>query len=179
MRRKLYFMLPDIKTAHQMMDQMLLARIEEQNVHFLARPDISLEDLPEASVIEKTDSLHGVGVGAMIGGVGGVLGGALVVAFPSIVSIPSDVGPPLQVLAILTIALIGAGFGAWWTGMIASAIPNSSLKHYEDRISRGEILMIVNVPYQRIRQIRALVQQKCGDSCDYVGVTPVDHVMFP
>ena len=65
------------------------------------------------------------------------------------------------------------------TKVIASAIPNSSLKHYEGRISRGEILMIVNVPYQRIRQIRALVQQKCGDSCDYVGITPVDHVMFP
>lgn len=179
MRRKLYFMLPDVKTAHQMMDQLLLARIEEQHVHFLARPSISLENLPEASVFEKTDSLHGIGVGAMIGGVSGVLGGALVVAFPSIVSIPSDSGSPVQMLSIVAIALIGAAFGAWWTGMIASAIPNSSLKHYEDRIAHGEILMIVNVPYQRIRDVRALVQQKCGDSCDYVGVTPVDHVMFP
>ena len=51
MKRKLYFMLPDIKTAHQMMDQMLLARIEDRNIHFLAKPEISLGDLPEASVI--------------------------------------------------------------------------------------------------------------------------------
>ena len=179
MRRKLYFMLPDIKTAHQMMDQMLLARIEERYIHFLARPDMPLEGLPEANVIEKTDSLHGVGVGAMIGGVSGALGGALVVAFPSLVTIPSDSGPPLQVLAILAIALVGAAFGAWWSGMIASAIPNSRLKQYEDRIAHGEVLMIVSVPYHRIHDIRALVYAKCGEACTYAGVTPTDHVIFP
>ena len=178
MRRKLYFMLPNIKTAHQMMDKMLLARIEERYIHFLGRQDIPLEDLPEANVMEKTDSLHGVGAGAVIGGVTGAMGGLLVVAFPSLVAIPTD-GRPIQTLAILVIGLVGAAFGAWWSGMIASAIPNSSLARYQDQIALGQILMIVNVPYHRIREIRALVQQECGDACTYVGVTPMDHVIFP
>ena len=167
MRRKLYFMIPNIKTAHQMMDQMLLARIEERYIHFLAKSDMPLEGLPEANVIEKTDSLHGVGVGAMIGGVSGAFGGALVVAFPALIAIPTDSAPPLQALAILLIGLIGAAFGAWWTGMVSSAIPNSSLEPYQARIDRGEILMIVTVPYHRIRDIRALVNQHCGEACNY------------
>ena len=179
MKRKLYFLLPDMKTAHRMMDQMLLARIEERCIHFLARPDISLEGLPEANVIEKTDSLHGVGVGAVIGGVSGVLGGMLVVAFPSIVAIPSESGQSMQMLAILAIGLAGAAFGAWCTGMVASAIPNSSLKQYKGRIESGEVLMIVTVPFNRIHDIRAIVNDKCGDTCNYVRVTPTDHVMFP
>ena len=179
MRRKLYFMLPNIKTAYQMMDRLLLARIEERYIHFLAKPDLPLKDLPEASVSEKSDSLHGVGVGAMIGGVSGVLGGALVVAFPSLVAIPTDSGPPLQALAILLISLVGAAFGAWWTGMVSSAIPNSSLEPYQARIDRGEILMIVTVPYHRIRDVRALVNQHCGDACNYVKASPAEHVLFP
>lgn len=179
MKRKLYFTLPNMKTAHQMMDKMLLARIEERNIHFLARSDVSLEGLPEANVLEKTDSLHGVGAGALIGGVSGIMGGLLVAVFPSLVAIPTGGDPPLQALAILAIGLAGAGFGAWWSGMIASAIPNSSLKKYEDQIAQGAVLMIVNVPYHRVRDIRTLVQQECGDACTYIGVTPMDHVIFP
>lgn len=179
MRRKLYFMLPNIKTARQMMDELLLARIEERHIHFLAKPDISLTGLPEANVLEKTDSLYGVGVGAMIGGVSGVMGGLLVAVFPSLVAIPVGGGRPLQALAIFFIGLVGAGFGAWWTGMIASAIPNSRLKQYEEQIARGEVLMIVNVPYHRINDVRAVIQRECGDACTYVGVTPMDHVIFP
>ncbi len=179
MRRKLYFMLPNIKTAYQMMDRLLLARIEERYIHFLAKHDLPLKDLPEASVSEKTDSLHGAGVGAMIGGVIGAFGGALVVAFPSLVAIPTDSAPPLQALAILLIGLIGAAFGAWWTGMVSSAIPNSSLEPYQARIDRGEILMIVTVPYHRIRDIRSLVNQHCGEACNYVKVSPAEHALFP
>ena len=178
MKRKLYFMLPNITKAQQMMDQLLLARIEEQNIHFLAKPELSLEGLPEANVIEKTDSLHGVGMGAIVGGVMGVTGGMIVVAYPSLVSNPTGVYP-LPWLAIPVIGLIGAAFGAWWNGMISSAIPNSSLKSYEGEIARGGILMIVTAPYHRIRDIRAVVQRECGDACSYVGVTPREHVMFP
>lgn len=179
MRRKLYFMLPNIKVAHEMMDRLLLARIEERYIRFIAKPDISLGDLPEASVSEKSDTLHGAGVGAMIGGVSGALGGALVVAFPSLVSIPTESGAPFQALAIFAIGLIGAAFGAWWAGMVASAIPNSSLEPYRNRIDRGEILMIVSVPYHRIRDVRALVSKYCGDACNYVKVSPPEHVVFP
>ena len=178
MRRKLYFMLPNIKTAHQMMDRMLLARIEERYIHFIARPDMPIKDLPEASVSEKTDSLHGAAMGVAIGGVIGALGGALVVAFPSIVAIPTYT-PNMQPLVIVAVGLAGVAFGAWWTGMVSSAIPNSHLEPYQARIDCGEILMIVSIPFHRIREIRALVNQHCGDACSYVKASPAEHVLFP
>ncbi|MFZ2541648.1 MAG: hypothetical protein WAW75_07730 [Gallionella sp.] len=179
MKRKLFFMLPNMETAHSMMDQMLLARIEERNIRFLAKPEMPLEGLPEANVMEKTDSLHGIGVGAAIGGVSGALGGLLVVAMPALFSVPSGSGQQLQAMAILAIGLAGAAFGAWWTGFAASMVSNSSLAPYKDQIARGEVLMIVTVPYHRISDIRALVGAKCGDACNYVRVTPMDHVIFP
>ena len=178
MKRKLYFMLPDIKIAHQMMDQLLLARIEERNIHFLAKPEIPLGGLPEATVIEKTESLHGIGVGALIGAVMGMLGGILVVVFPFIVVNPYS-GYPLQAAVIPIIGAVGALFGAWWTSMLATAIPNSNLKPYKEDIARGRILMIVTVPYHRIREIRSLIQKKCGDQCAFAGVNPPEHMVFP
>ncbi|MDO8414224.1 MAG: hypothetical protein Q7S51_10605 [Gallionellaceae bacterium] len=178
MKRKLYFMLPDIKVAHRMMDQLLLARIEGRNIHFLAKPEIPLGDLPEATVIEKTDSLHGIGVGAVIGAVIGMLGGVLVIEFPNMVINPYSGYPP-QTTVIAIIALVGALFGAWWTSMLATAIPNSSLKPYRDEIARCRVLMIVTVPYHRLREVRSLIQQKCGDQCTYAGVNPPEHMVFP
>ena len=37
MRRRLYFIMPDLPSARRMMDDLLLARIEERHIHFLAR----------------------------------------------------------------------------------------------------------------------------------------------
>ncbi len=38
--RKLYFMLPDIASARAMLDELLLARIHEQNMRFWAQEDM-------------------------------------------------------------------------------------------------------------------------------------------
>ena len=37
MRKRLYYMLPDIHSARQMLDEMLLMRVEERHIHFLAK----------------------------------------------------------------------------------------------------------------------------------------------
>ena len=86
MRRRLYFLLPDLASARQVMDDLLLARIEAHRVHVLAPRGFDLEDIPEASVLQKTDVVHGAQVGAMLGAGAGALGGILLVVFPRRVS---------------------------------------------------------------------------------------------
>ena len=49
MKRRLYFLLPSVTQAKSIHNELLLARIEERNMHVLARDDISLVGLPEAS----------------------------------------------------------------------------------------------------------------------------------
>ena len=53
--RRIYFMVPDIKTAGKIVDELLLARIEERHLHVLAIRGTPLEDLPEANVLQKSD----------------------------------------------------------------------------------------------------------------------------
>lgn len=153
MRRRLYFMLPDLPTAQRMMDDLLLARIEARHIHFLARPGIDLGDLPEASVLQKSDIVHGAEMGILIGGVAGMIGGLVMVLFP-------PEGASLKLVTILITALLGAFFGTWVASMKGSSVPNSRLKSYQNDIEAGRILMIVDVPFDQVQKVCTLVHNR-------------------
>lgn len=153
MLRRLYFVLPDVESARQMFDDLLLARISDRHIHFLARSDISLGDLPEVNVLQKTDIVHGAELGMVIGAVAGVIGGALVVFFP-----PG--GVTLQLGAILLAAIVGAFFGTWVASMKASAIPNSRLAPFAGAIESGQVLMMVDVPLHKVAATKELVERR-------------------
>ena len=153
MRKRLYFMLPDCQIARAMLDEMLLLRIEEHHLHFLAKRGTLPHDMPEASVLQKTDIVHGAQMGLVVGGVAGTLGGVLVVLLP-----PGGVS--LQLVTILITALLGALFGAWVSSMVGTQVPNSKLKAFHAGIESGKVLMMVDVPFGRIREIRQYVSQR-------------------
>lgn len=153
MRRRLYFLLPDVESARRTADDLLLARIEDRCMHFLARRGTDLGELNEASYLHKTDLAHGAGVGLALGGLGGLLLGALIVAYP-----PEGTSP--QLVAVLLAAVIGALLGAWMASMAAAAVPNSRLKAFQDDIARGKVLLMVDVPYGRVEQVRDLVRAR-------------------
>jgi hypothetical protein len=56
MRRRLYFMLPDVASGRRIRDELLLAKIEDSHIHVLARDDVNLGDLHEASILQKPTS---------------------------------------------------------------------------------------------------------------------------
>lgn len=151
MRQRLYFTLPDIESARRTFNDLLLARIEERHIHVVAKEDISLEGLHEASIIEKSDIVHGAEVGLIIGGLVGLIAGILVLISP-----PDGIS--LKMVTVLITALIGAAFGAWVSSMKASSIPNSRLKAFEQEIAAGRILMMVDVPRSRVDVIQEIIK---------------------
>lgn len=168
-KRRLYFLLPDVESARNMLNEMLLARIEERRIHFLAKRGSLPPELPEANVLQKTDIVHGAQLGIVIGGVAGTLGGLLVVFFP-------PAGVSLQLVTVLIAALLGALFGAWVSSMAASAVPNSQLVRFQDDIGRGKVLMMVDVPMRRIAEISELVRRRHPEAISS-GFEPT--VVFP
>ena len=146
MRRRLYFVLPDVASARSMLDEMLLARIEVKHIHFLSRRDTLPEDLPEANVLQKTDIVHGAQMGVAIGGIVGAVAGGLVVFFP-------PEGVTLKLFTVLVVAIAGALFGAWASSMVASSVPNSRLKAFQRDMEAGKVLMMVDVPMRRVQEV--------------------------
>src|SRR5690348_443855 len=142
MRLRMYVTLPDLASAKRLADDLLLARIEDRHMHFLARRGTDLGELHEASYLQKTDTVHGAFTGLVVGGIAGVVAGALLVNFP-----PG--GLSLDLVAVLIAAVVGAGLGTWVASMVGLQVPNSRLKNFDHDIEDGKILAMVDVPSTR------------------------------
>jgi hypothetical protein len=145
----LYFLLPDVDTARKVVDELLLARIEERHIHVLAKEGTELQDLPEATLFQKSDFVHAVERGLALGGGTGAVAGIAAIAIPGMV---------LGGGAILGIALAGAGMGAWLSGMIGMDVPNTRLDEFESAINEGSILMMVDVRKEQVEQVSQSVK---------------------
>ena len=150
--RRIYFLVPDIEIAKRIVDELLLARIEERHLHVLAKRGTPLEDLPEASFMQKSDFVHAVEQGIGLGGVAGVLAGLVAVALP---------GTPLVIAGgvLLGTSLAGAGMGAWLGGMVGMNVGNTRLKQFEEAIERGSLLVMADVPRFRVDEIEERVRK--------------------
>jgi len=82
MRRRIYFLLPNVGSARQVVNELLLARIDDHHIHVMAREGIALGDLPQANLLQRSDFVHGVEIGLSVGGATGIVAGLIAVAFP-------------------------------------------------------------------------------------------------
>lgn len=149
MKRRLYFLLPDLKTAETIERELLLARVDEPHMHFLARDGVNLGKLHVANLLQRSDLLHGMALGLIAGGATGAFAGFLVMANGAVEQTGLGI--------VLVLALLGAIIGAWASGMIAVSIPNTYLKRFQHAIEQGQILLMVDVPLRRVREIRRLI----------------------
>jgi uncharacterized membrane protein YeaQ/YmgE (transglycosylase-associated protein family) len=164
MRRRLYFLLPDVKHARQVVNELLLTRVEERHIHVLAKEGTSLEGLPEAALLERSDVRHAVALGLIVGGLTGTLAGTAVLLFP-----PS--GMIMNLSVILVMCLIGAFMGIWVSGMIGTDTPNTHLKDFMGAIERGKVLVMVDIPKSKIQEIAHLIKKKHPEA-DWRGRDP-------
>ena len=170
--KRLYFVIPTIESAKKIVDELLLARIEERHIHIVAKDHTPLEKahLPEAGLFEESDFVPALERGLTVGGATGLLAGIAAVTFP-------PAGLVLGGGAILATSVLGAGVGAWVASMIGVSIPNSHLKQFEEAIERGELLMLVDVHHDRAEEITKLVKTHHPEAHDE-GEDPIYHA-FP
>ena len=159
MRLRMYVTLPDVSSARKLANDLLLARIEDKHMHFLARRGTDLGELHEASYLQKTDTVHGASVGFVIGGLMGVLVGMLLVNFP-------PEGVTLQLVAVLIAAIVGAGLGTWVASMVGLQVPNSRLKGFEHELEEGKILLMLDVPSGRYDELRTIIARTHPEAAD-------------
>lgn len=152
MRRRLYFVLPNVQSAQSIERELLLAKLDNHHFHFLAKDGINLGNLSVATLFQRTDLIHGLQLGLVAGGLTGILAGIALYFYP-------DFGAQVGLGAVLLLAVFGAIVGAWASGMIAVSIPNSRLASFQWAIDSGKILLMVDVPVRRVKEIRELIRR--------------------
>jgi hypothetical protein len=170
MRRRMYYVMPDLASSRKIMDDLLLARVEECHIHFLAKRGTPMEGLHEANVLQKTDLVHGAQLGLVIGAVLGCAGGGLLIYSGLAVE-------RWQIASVIGATAVGALLGTWVSSMVGSAIPNSRLRQFEQQIDDGRILLMVDVPEHKVEKIKAALSERHPEAQDR-GVDP--HIpVFP
>jgi hypothetical protein len=164
MRKRLYFLLPDVARARQSFQELLLSHIDERHIHVIARDDMPIGDLPEATMLQKSNAIHGLWHGVVVGGATGIVTGTVILFYP-------PAGMAVNQGIVLITSLVGAIMGVWIAGMIASDIPNSQLTRFDADIEKGKVLMIVDVPRQRVEEITAMIRRDHPEA-DMRGVDP-------
>ena len=97
------------------------------------------------------DLLAALARGTAAGGITGLLAGMLAMTFP-------PAGLAIAAGALLALTAGGAGFGAWMAAMIGVDVPNSQLKRFEQAITAGNLLMLVDIPRDRQTPIEAVIR---------------------
>lgn len=162
--RRLYFLLPNVKTTRDVVHELLLSHVEERHIHVVAREGTPLEDLPEASAWQKSDLIPAAEKGLTAGGITGALAGLVAVTVP-------PAGLILGGGAVLALTLAGAGFGAWASSMIGAGMSSSRLEKFQGALNAGEILMLVDVPKRRADEIEELIRSHHQEA-EIEGVEP-------
>ena len=152
MSRRLYFLVPDIDTAHTVVDQLKQNEVAEDDMSVVARDSVQTSDLPQADVTETSDLVGSAERGAAAGGVTGVVAGGAAVAFP-------PAGLAIGGGLVAATGLAGAGFGAWASSMIGIRHDNSQIETYEKALENGQVLFMVDVAAERVNEIERVIQQ--------------------
>jgi hypothetical protein len=155
----MYVTLPDVQSARRLANDLLLARIEDRHMHFLARRGTDLGELHEASYLHKTDTVHAAFVGLVLGGALGAILGAVLVNFP-----PGKLS--VEMGAVLISTIVGAGLGVWISSMVGLQVPNSRLKGFEPDIEAGKVLLMLDVPAGRYQEIHDIIARTHPEAVD-------------
>jgi hypothetical protein len=153
MRRRLYFLLPDVHSTSRAVDELLLKRVDATHIHVIANDETLLTELPRASILQKSDLIHGLEIGLVLGGSIGFIAGLFAAFYPAIALQPEG-------MVVLLSTLAGAIIGAWSSSMIAVDVPNTRLARFKRDLKKGLILLMVDVPKERVSEINEMMESR-------------------
>lgn len=148
--RRLHVLMPDTESCKAVVEELKGSGVPQSHLHVVANLAQNIEDLPEATVWQKTELAHGIEWGLGLGGVAGLIGGVLAVSFP-------PAGLVLGGGAILAGAAAGAGFGAVVTAMLGMNEHSHQLDKYKQAIGEGKLLLMADVPSARVEELSQLI----------------------
>ncbi len=150
MKRRMYFLFPDVKCSQNFVDELLLKRIEIRHIHVVAKDGNDIADLPEATIFQKNDIIHSLLLGVLLGGVVGIIAGV--------------VGHEMFDVALSGVmfatTLAGAILGAWSASMIGMTTPNVQLRPFQKAINEGRVLVMVDAPKEQVEDIGEHVKRQ-------------------
>jgi len=148
MLRRLYFLFPDEKQAQPVVEQLVTLNIPKRRIHALAH-NIKLNALPQATQRQKNDRAFQIEHALWVTNL--FLFGLACVALIIALTASSFIG------IISSLAVMALSFFAGEQFVIH--LPDVHLTEFSDALAHGEILLMIDVPKQRVNEIEKVVHQ--------------------
>jgi len=161
--KRIYFLVPNLETTHKIVDELHSDGFEDRHIHILAKRDTPLENMPEASVFQKTDFIPAMERGAALGATTGLIAGLVGLRFAGF----AIAGGP-----VLGILIFGATIGTMMSGLAGFQVGNSKVKKYEEAIEKEEFLVMLDIAKERIDEISKIIV-KHHPNAEFEGIEPL------
>jgi uncharacterized membrane protein len=145
----------DMDSAVAVVNALVDAGFDRNNISLISnnadnRYSTYIDSRPETNDVAK-----GAGIGAAIGGIGGLLVGLGALAIPGI--------GPIIAAGPIAAALAGAGIGAVTGGMIGAlvdlGIPEEEAHVYAESVRRGSVLVAAQVSEDRVSEVSSIMER--------------------
>ena len=136
--------------------------IGADDISLVARSDLELDRIPDDLKEADTDFLPAAMRGMGIGGATGLLAGLAAVVF-------TPVGITLAGAA--AVGALGALVGGWSSALMGSALPDPVRQQFDDEISAGRILVLVDAEPESQPRLQAALAAAGAKRLDYEAPT--------
>lgn len=159
--RRLYLLVPNVRSAKEIINILLLKKVCYHNMHAVAKQGVDISQLPEAGIMIQKDVIHSLYVGACVGSMVGVVAGLIAHGILDLTLSGS----------MLVITILGGLLGAWSASMFGLMTPNIHLKRFQSAIEDGHILLIIDIPKNKVKEIEQCIRFEHPD-IEYAGMEP-------
>lgn len=162
--KRIYFLVPKIDMAKKIVDELLLQRVDIDHIHVLAKRGTPMDNLPEASYLQKSDVVPALEQGLLTGGFAGLIAGLVVLAMSGESLLSGG--------TLLVASLAGALFGTFVSSLLGSSVGNRQIRQFSEAINeRGAFLMMVDIPKSRIAEVQQSIKSRNPEAL-YEGTEP-------
>ncbi len=149
MLRRLFFLFPDEQHAQRVVDQLVGRDIPIERIHAIA-PNVKLKTLPQATLRQKNDTAFLIERFLWATN--------LAVFMLALIALGTTLVLGEIIWAMVCIGILAVTFVLG--GQFFINVPNVHLTEFTDALSHGEILLMIDVPVNRVAEIEDFVHHK-------------------
>ncbi|MCP5142076.1 MAG: DUF1269 domain-containing protein [Gammaproteobacteria bacterium] len=150
MKQRLKFLVPTLESCRAICAELEGSGIPEAATHVVASQRHDISEFHQATLFQRSDLAWGIEWGLLVGAAAGLGGSVLAHYFP-----PAGLQIGWQAMAATT--GIGAALGALVSAVVAKDVPNHEFEAFQSRVDQGDILMLIDVPTRRVRDVMAMI----------------------
>ncbi len=148
MLRRLYFLFPYVSQASRVVGELQDLGLDREHLHAVAREGVNLGDLPSAGHAQRRDLVRTVE--------NAVWRGNLAVFAAAFAGLLAALAAGSAGWALVAAGVVVTSFVL---GLLFTYVPNAHLSELREAIAHGEILLLVDVPLSRVKEVEDLVHK--------------------